>query len=173
MQSQLSFTLGQKIKNILWRVFYPVFRWQKFFLNSGILFWHTPIRQRFFLGWLAPGKTLEELRQHLSEQGFGNHFVAWLDKDQALSWRKLDGFDYQYHLRVYTDGEIRGHYEYTPESRPMDHFREVGEENRREVFLKFLGKCIVQKKHTTNLPLDRGAEGEPQFTISAALKQGR
>lgn len=166
-------TFRQKIKDALWRVFYPIFRWQRFFLNSGILFWHTPIRQRFFLGWLAPGKTLEDFKRHLLGQGFGNHFVAWIDKDQALSWRKLDGFDYQYHLRVYTDGEIRGHYEYTPESRPVDHFREVGEESRREEFLKFLGAFTAQEKHVTQLPLDRGAEREPQFTIAAALKRER
>ena len=166
-------TFRQKFKDALWRVFYPVFRWQKFIINSGILFWHTPIRQRFPLGWLASGKTLDGLKQHLSAQGFGNHFVAWLDKDQSLSWRRLDGFDYQYHLRVYTDGEIRGHYEYTPESRPVDHFREVGEEERREDFLNFFGEFLAAEKYEMRLPADGGGEHEPQFTIRSAWNRGR
>ena len=32
--------------------------------------------------------------------------MAWTDKDQVLSWRKLVNFQEQYHLRVFKDGEI-------------------------------------------------------------------
>ena len=123
MQSQLSFTLGQKIKTSFGGCF-PRICWQKFFSIQGYFSGIRPYASDF-LGWLAPGKTPEELRQHLSGR-VRNHFVAWLDKDQALSWRKLDGFDYQYHLRVYTDGEIRGHYGIPRRAGPMDHSAKWG-----------------------------------------------
>lgn len=70
-------------------------------------------------------------------------FIAWVDKDEAISTRKLDGFDFQYHLRVFKDGEVRGHYEKTPERHPIDHFLDRGMEPRRKEFLEILGDWIV------------------------------
>ena len=62
--------------------------WQKLFLR-----FHEKGRQRYHIGYLALGKTLEELKQHLnSKWGFGNHFIAWPDDGQVLSWRKLADF---------------------------------------------------------------------------------
>ena len=101
-------------------------------------------RQRFLIGMLAPGYTARDIAAHLIGQGYGNHFVAWQDDGQVLSLRLVEDFAHQYHLRVFEDGEIRGHYEYTPECYPIRHVRSIGQEDRREVFYKHLGRFIVR-----------------------------
>lgn len=136
-----------KIKQKIWRGIYKIFpSIQKALLKSKII-WHQKDRQQYHIGWLTPNRTLEELKKHLHEKwGFGNHFVAWTDEGQVLSWRKLVDFADQYHLRVFEDGEIRGHFEYTPEAHPIDHFKERGEVEKKEDFLKFLGEFVSDNK---------------------------
>ncbi|MEJ0001948.1 MAG: hypothetical protein WDN09_02090 [bacterium] len=144
-----------RTKQRIWRFIYGFFpRIQRGLLKSGLI-WHEKERQRYHLGWLAPGKTLEELKRHLNEKwGFGNHFIAWIDSGQVLSWRKLASFKHQYHLRVFEDGEMRGHYEFTPEAHPIDHFRERGEEDRSGDFMRFLGDFITTEKYISHLVMD-------------------
>lgn len=141
----------EKFKQSVWRIIYPVFpKLEKTFLR-----FHEKERQRYHIGWLAPEKTLADLKIHLSKNwGFGNHFVAWEDSDQVLSWRKLASFREQYHLRVYRDGEIRGHYELTPEGAPLAHFEEKGETDKREDFLKFLDGFIVSTQYPREVAPD-------------------
>ena len=101
-------------------------------------------RQPFLIGTLAPGRTVEGLKKYLSEKwGFGNHFIAWQDTGQILSWRKRVNFNEQYHLRVFESGELRGHFEETPEAHPIKHMLERGETDRREDFLNFLGDWVT------------------------------
>ena len=147
-----------KLKQKIWRMVYPVFPFcQKALLNMGLI-WHEKGRQRYHIGWLAPGKNLEDLKLHLhTKWGFGNHFVAWTDEGQVLSWRKLDGFHEQYHLRVFNDGEIRGHYELTPEAHPIGHFGEEKEQFRRQEFLRFLGDFVTETKYISSLSMDPNA----------------
>ncbi len=146
--------IKQKIWSFIYHFFLPL---RKFLLNMGIV-WHKKGRQRYHIGWLAPGKTLEDLKKHLHEKwGFGNHFIAWSDQAQVLSWRKLVNFNDQYHLRVFSDGEIRGHFEITPEAHPLDHFEEKGEIEKKEDFLKFLGGFATQEKHISHLKIDPDA----------------
>jgi len=149
-------TFWDKIKQKIWRQLYPKFpQIQRFFLHLGL---HEKGRQRYHLGWLAPDRTLEELKRHLHRKwSFGNHFVAWTDEGQVLSWRKLADFDDQYHLRVFEDGELRGHFEYTPEGHPVDHFIEKGEVDKTEDFLEFLGDFVVQEKYPRHLAMDPDA----------------
>ena len=143
---------------------YPIFPR----LERDVLVFHGKSRQRFHLGWLAPSQTLADLKNHLSSKfGFGNHFIAWDDADQVLSWRKLTSFNDQYHLRVFSDGEIRGHYERTPEGSPVSHFLEKGEEERKEDFEKFLAGYVVDKQYPRKLNKDDGvSEGEPEITYA-------
>jgi hypothetical protein len=152
----MSFT--DKIKQKIWRIIYKFFpTFQKAFLKFHIIF-HEKGRQRYHIGWLATGKTLEGLKKHLHDKwGFGNHFIAWGDDGQVLSWRKLADFKDQYHLRVYKDGEIRGHFELTPESHPIEHFDEKGESFHKMEFLKFLGDFVTEKKHISYLKVDPNA----------------
>ncbi len=147
-----------KLKYKAWRFIYKFFpAIQKAFLRWGIVH-HDTVRQRYHIAWLAPGKTLEGLKVYLHDNwGFGNHFVAWTDNDQVLSWRKLIDFQKQYHLRVFADGEIRGHVEFTPEAHPLEHLEEVGEAEAKDDFLKFLGEFATEKKHISHLVMDPDA----------------
>ncbi|MCX6757387.1 MAG: hypothetical protein NTZ44_00685 [Candidatus Nomurabacteria bacterium] len=140
-------TFLDKIKQKFWRWIYSFFpSLQKWLLKTHLI-WHEKGRQKYHIGWLAHGRTLEELKKHLHQKwGFGNHFVAWTDDGQVLSWRKLLDFQDQYHLRVFSDGEIRGHYELTPEAHPIAHFEEKGETHCQKEFVKFLGDFVTDKK---------------------------
>lgn len=156
-------TFLDRIKQKIWHFIYKFFpTFQKFFLR-----FHEKGRQRYHIGYLAKGKTLAELKRHLhTKWGFGNHFVAWPDEGQVLSWRKLADFQDQYHLRVFEDGEIRGHYEYTPEAHPIDHFEEKNETFHKKQFLKFLGEFVTDKKHPMHLKMDPTAyDPESEFKL--------
>ena len=148
----------------IWQHLYPI--WPQ--IEHFFLFIHGNKRQKYALGWLAQGETLATLKTYLSTKwGFGNHFVAWEDKDQVLSWRKLDGFEHQYHLRVFSDGEIRGHYEYTPESSALIHFLSVKSEARTKDFVKFLGPFLSRKKTQHRLRPDFiSRKKTPEVTFS-------
>lgn len=170
MKKKIELTTGQKIKKNIWRGIYPIFPWMQTHLLKWHLAWHEKGRQPYHLGWLAPGKTLKDLEKHLHAQwGFGNHFVAWTDSGQVLSWRKLMDFDNQYHIRIFKDGEIRGHYEFTPESKPLEHFVEINEEARIDEFRKFLGEYAVQRKHISHLKRDVNIAPESELTIDNAV----
>jgi hypothetical protein len=165
-------TFWNKIEQKVWRWIYNFFPpVQKKLLKWGIIH-HEDKRQKYHIGWLAPHKTLLQLKKHLHEKwGFGNHFIAWTDKGQVLSWRKLADFSDQYHLRVFEDGEIRGHFEYTPEAHPLSHLEEKGETEKKVDFIKFLGEFVVQKKHDCHLKMDPDAYNpDSEITIDQAKK---
>lgn len=100
-------------------------------------------RQDFLIGTIHSSRSVRELVSYLVTQGFGNHFVAWKDTDELVSLRRPDGFRRQYHVRIFTDGEVRGHYEYTPEYRPIQHLIQTGFEERTEEFKALLRDWIV------------------------------
>ena len=121
-------------------------------------------RQRYHVGWLAPGKKLEDLRFHLHSQwGFGNHFVSFTDDEQVLNWRKITADGMQYHLRVFRDGEMRGHFETMPEGHFFKHFKSIGIREAKAEFVKFLGDFMVEKKHISKLePVDDSHDPESE-----------
>src|SRR5262249_32990634 len=96
-------------------------------------------RQRFLLGTIAQGQDAESLVNHLVENGYGVNSLAWEDAGEVASLRLSDGFRYQYHIRIFSDGEVRGHYEFTPEAHPWKHYYEEGMVPRREYFEELLG----------------------------------
>ena len=100
-------------------------------------------RQNFALGYIAPGISLQEFVHHLVSQGFANHFVAWKDSDEMVSLRRFDNFTHQYHIRIFKDREVRGHYEFTPECYPFSHLKAVGQEHRPEEFAKLFGDRVI------------------------------
>ncbi|OGJ04307.1 hypothetical protein A3G06_02045 [Candidatus Nomurabacteria bacterium RIFCSPLOWO2_12_FULL_46_14] len=162
-------TFFDKIKQKIWHFAYKYFLVvQEDLLKRGIIH-HNDKRQPYHLGWLASDKTLEDLKKHLhAKWGFGNHFVAWTDKGQVLSWRKLADFADQYHLRVFKDGEIRGHYELTPEAHPLAHLEGKGEVDKRGDFLKFLGDFVVPKRNPMRLKPDPNAYNpDSEVTINS------
>ena len=134
-----------RLKYLFWRFytpFHPFFR--DAFLAFGILK-HSG-RQHFLLGTIAPHTSIRELGLYLLKRGYGNHFIAWNDDGEVVGLRLVKNFKYQYHLRIFEDGEVRGHYEYTPEGHPFLHFKDVGMEERREEFLGLLDGWIAPVK---------------------------
>ncbi len=149
-------TINQRLRQFIWSsVLYPL--WP--LIERAFNFLHQsnsePYRQPYHLGWLAPGQTIESLKGHLAHQGFGNHFVAWTDSGQVLSWRKLVSFSRQYHIRVFNDGEIRGHFEVTPEASAIKHFLGRGMEPRANELKTFLGTIITSQKYLSQVKHSR------------------
>jgi hypothetical protein len=134
----------ERAKYHLWKTIYPAHNRVRDVLLAAHLL-HPPYkgRQDYMLGFLAPGKNMDDFLRHLEQQGFGNHFIAWDDDGQVASLRRLEGFAWQYHLRIFKDREVRGHYELTPEAHPFRHYRKQGQEARREKFEEFLGDWVV------------------------------
>ncbi len=142
-------SIGQMLKYAFWSVYtplHPLVRSTAQFL--GLRSNHfapdeSPGRQPYLIGHLAPGVTPESFAMYLVGKGFGNHFIAWRDRGEIVSLRKAEGFVYQYHVRVFVDGEVRGHYEYTPECYPIKHLWVIDQEARRDDFLEMFGDKIV------------------------------
>jgi hypothetical protein len=142
--------LWDRAKYAFWRLYTPFHPFVRdLSLRIGIVsaeakaerFGH---RQRYLIGMIAPGETIESVVKHLIARGFYNHFVAWEDQGEVVSLRLTRQFSHQYHIRVFEDGEVRGHYEYTPECYPIMHYYEQGcFEPRREEFLEVLGDKIT------------------------------
>lgn len=132
-----------RTKYIFWKLISPGYEWGRdTLLRLGII--HHEGRQNFLIGTLAPRVKIEDLLAYLIDvQGFANNFIAWTDDGEVLSLRRLENFEWQYHLRIFSDGEVRGHYEYTPEAHPAWHSMEVRWEPRYEEFRRFLGDWIV------------------------------
>lgn len=137
-------SFGNRVKAGFWKYFAQWFVphardlliWAKIIRHHG--------RQPYVLGNLAPGRTAEELRDHLlSKHRFEDHFPCWKDDGEVVDLRIRKNFEYQYHIRIFSDGEVRGHYEFTPECKPLKHITDRGMENRREEFLAFTGHMLI------------------------------
>lgn len=129
-------------KFLFGRLYVPFHPWVRDALvNLRVL--HHSGRQEYLLGRLAPGVSERDLVLHLLEAGYANHFFAWKDSGEMVSLRRLESFQFQYHIRIFEDGEVRGHYEYTPEAHPVYHMKELHMEPRRDYFLHLLGNKII------------------------------
>ena len=133
---------------------------QKYLLRKKIWKWLTPLfpflrtrfgflrilryrgRETYPIGFLKQELSITRTKELLAEQGFSEYFVAWLDQGEVLSMRKSQGFEWQYHIRVFNDGEVRGHYELTPEYRAFKHFFDFGKGARTEDFLQMVGHLL-------------------------------
>jgi hypothetical protein len=100
-------------------------------------------RQPYTLGWIAPETSVEDFIKLALRKGFDHNSLAWRDDGELYSLRLIKNFKHQYHLRVFEDGEIRGHFERTPEVNPIRHFFDIGMEPRREDFISWFGDAIV------------------------------
>ena len=131
-------TYMARIKYIFWRLITPVHPYIR-----DLMLWLRVVshggRQNFLLGKIAPHSSVKEFISHLVELGYGNHFVAWRDDGELVSLRLTVSFMHQYHIRIYEDGEVRVHFEYTPECYPIWHLKEVGIEDRRAEFVTLVG----------------------------------
>lgn len=130
------------LKYGFWLVYTPLHPFVRDLATGSRVVRHT-WRQQYLLGKLNPERNVREFAEFLVSQGFGNHFVAWKDPGELFGLRRTDGFHRQYHIRVFEDGEVRGHYEYTTEYRPYQHLVQIGFEDRTEEFLELLQEWIV------------------------------
>ncbi len=81
-------------------------------------------RQNFVQGFLINSVSIDDVKQFLLNTGFEEVILAWKDSQEVLSMRKIDAQIFQYHLRIYADKEVRGHYEFSPEGKPWGHILE-------------------------------------------------
>ena len=128
-------------KKFFWRVIYVI--WPPVLRLIEFLKIHNS-RQKYLLGHLSLNNNIETLTEFLLTQGFELDLIALRDPGQILGMRKLDTPLYQYHIRLFCDGEIRGHYEYSPEAKPIAHSFENGIEPRKDFFNKILTGYLVE-----------------------------
>lgn len=132
----------EKIKQLTWKLFEPIFpSVRDFWVFLGFIKHST--RQPHLLGKLKPGLTKKSLRTKLNLAGFSDDYLAWIDPDEILNMRKIVKTIYQYHVRLFLDGEIRGHYEYTAESHPFKHLYDKGMTDGRDYLLPLLQDLLL------------------------------
>ena len=126
-----------KLKYYIFKLYNPMHPfWRDLLLALNLI--HHEGRQRYLLGKLKKEKKMDDLLAHLVKNGFGNHFIAWIDEGEIASLRLVKNFEFQYHVRIFKDGEVRGHFEYTPEGHPFGHLNESLLESRRDEFASVL-----------------------------------
>ena len=143
--------LAYRIKYYFWRLYGPYHPT----LRDSVTNWNiikNRGRQPYLLGKIAPSYSIEEFVSHLVTHGYAYHRIAWIDDGEVVSLRYVENFIYQYHIRIFEDGEVRGHYEYTPECYPFLHLLSIGHEERREEFLRLFGDRIIP--NTSDDPFD-------------------
>ncbi len=140
--------LLKRVNAAFWAFLAPHWASIRDFLLKCHIIWHESGRQRFHIGWLRADKTPDEFMHHLQDIGFHNHSLAWVDEEEYFGLRIVDkqNANFQYHLRIFNDGEVRGHYEWTTEANWYKHFHEIGMEQKRDEFMAFLGDWIVADK---------------------------
>lgn len=141
-------SLSERFKYLVWRVITPIHPYIRDLIPQHIIErryakYRPNGRQEFLLGHVAPNETIESVVEYLIGKGYGNHFVALRDQGEVIGLRYVSNFRHQYHIRIFEDGEVRGHYEYTTECHPFLHDKQIGFEARTEEFLKLLGNKIV------------------------------
>ncbi len=105
--------------NVALRLIVPPVRW----LLTSVKIVDTS-RQPFLIGKLCSIEMAAHMIAQLKIEGFEHIHLAWEDAGQVATLRKLLNDERQLHLRIFEDGEVRGHVEYAPESRPFDHLLE-------------------------------------------------
>lgn len=114
-----------------------VYSFWPYVLRTYEIFFHHH-RQNYLIGCLISHKNKEDLKKHLEENGFEQAIIALKDLGEILDMRKREGKEFQYHLRLFNDGEVRAHYEYAPEAHPITHCFNVRQESKKEHFRKLL-----------------------------------
>ena len=108
-------------------------------------------RQPFFVGFLKQELDKESFFKFAQGLGFEPQSIAWSDHEETLGLRKIEAHDirFQYHVRLFIDGEIRGHYEYTPEYAPFKHFYEIGFKDSSELLKVWFAPVLREDSGST------------------------
>ncbi|MFH1218383.1 MAG: hypothetical protein V1679_00905 [Candidatus Peregrinibacteria bacterium] len=132
------------------RFWYFVYTFWPRVLRTYEVFFHHH-RQKFLIGHLIPQKTANDLKKHLTKHGFEHAIISLKDPGEVLAMRKREGKEFQYHIRLFNDNEIRAHYEYAPEAHPITHSFNVRQERKEEYFKELLNGYL---KPLLNAPQD-------------------
>jgi len=136
----------ERTKKFLWHLIEPLFPTVRdIWVFFG--FMEHKERQNFLIGYLKKNVTERDFKKYLINHNFTNDYLGWIDPDEILNMRLVvhkpiyhhDAVNqndkqnshfkvgiYQYHLRLFTDLEVRGHFEFTTESHPFMHLFERG-----------------------------------------------
>lgn len=147
-------------KKFLWKLIEPLFPTLRD-LWMGLGFMKHDTRQPYHYGWLKDGLNELDGRRFLQAHGFENDYIAWIDPDEVINMRRIYNTIYQYHVRLFSDGEIRGHLEYTGESHPFKHLFDIGLSDGAD-YLKPLLEPIIRPtpaKSNSKLPPPHSAAG--------------
>jgi len=132
--------MEEKLKpKLIWRIVYKI--WPPILRVLERLKFHN-YKQPWVLGRLNKEYSSDDLRRLLDKNGFEDAILTWRDPGEVLSMRKIDKKIFQYHIRLFDDGEIRGHHEYSSEGNSWNHAIEKGFEPRQEYFEKLLGVLL-------------------------------
>ncbi len=99
----------------------------------------------FKLGKLKSTIQLKEFKAFLHRRGFERNHLAWVYDHEVLNVRKRLLNGRQYHIRVFKNGAVKGHYEYSPEHSPLKHYWCERIEARKNEFKNLLGGFLVFK----------------------------
>jgi hypothetical protein len=145
--------MGHK-KNWYWKLIYSSYPLFLRVLEKAKIHNH---RQEFLIGNFNNQYAVAELEEYLKEMDYDHGPLSWRDPGEILNLRKLEGDLYQYHIRVFDDGEVRAHFEYASEARPLEHVLESYFEPRHEYFQQLLGDFLADEFNNSR-PRDSGIE---------------
>lgn len=130
-------TIPQFLTRIFVRPFFPFFQWLTIKLGTV----KAPNKRgEFLVGKLREGIVHKKAQEVLEQHGFFINRIAYTEPGQVLSMRRLStkNPEWQYHVRIFDDGEIRGHCEVTPSDHPIDHLNLSTMEHRPNDFAKWI-----------------------------------
>ena len=99
-------------------------------------------RQDFLIGKIDI-EQLPAIKKNLQTRGFEDCILSWKDTDEILNVRKTEFQEFQYHLRIYDDGEVRAHWEYSSEGSPFGHIFNAKVIDKKEYFQDLLQDFLL------------------------------
>lgn len=125
---------------MIWKIIYFIY---PPFLRILEAFHFHQTRQDFLLGFKNKKYSSTDLKNFLLQQGFSTAVLAWKDPGEVFGLRLIDKKVFQHHIRLFSDGEIRGHYEYSSEGNSFGHIFNVGFRDDRDFFKSLLGDYLI------------------------------
>jgi hypothetical protein len=129
-----------KLTKVVWKINYKIYPYLRDFILFTRLWKHTG-RQNYHLGYVKDNISEKEIMKKFNKFGFEHSICSWIDDGEVLSMRKIKG-DFQYHIRLFNDGELRGHYEFSPERSPIGHLSEKVFLPKKNYFLNIINELI-------------------------------
>lgn len=81
----------------------------------------------YYLFKLRQLVNVDEIQNRLAEHGWQLHYKGYVHEGQVCQWRKVvNGGKYEYHIRLYEDGTVTGHFSLTPEKGFIRHLFAIG-----------------------------------------------